>query len=175
MPIPIKNDPQLLGNCQNHMSVSDTRLQYATDPRHKIIRISLGARQTKATLTRKGNTSQILTAECTQVFAVPSLLLSATQHLLDHFLVIPSSIPRMALFEGIPMFLEYLAESPPVNSPYLLPPCSRSTYLSTMSRLISLRKNAKSYTLEICKNKHISYCRSALTYDIFPIVSKPQS
>ena len=55
----------------------------------------------------------------------------------------------MAFFEEIPMVHEYLAESPPVNAPQSSPPCSRSTCLSTMSRLISLRKNANSYTIKL--------------------------
>ncbi len=121
MPISIEDNPLLLRNRQDHMTVSHSRLQYTADLRHKIIRVSFATRQTKATLTGKGNPPHILPATGAQVFAVSSRFLSTTQHLLHHLFVIPSSIRRMALFELDPMFLEYLTEDVPINRFYPLP------------------------------------------------------
>jgi hypothetical protein len=103
------------------MPVFHSRLQYTTDLRHKIIRVSFGTRQTKATLTGKGNPTHILPATRAQVFAVSSFFLSTPRHLLHHLFVVPSSIPLMALFELVPMILEYLTEGVPINLFYPLP------------------------------------------------------
>jgi hypothetical protein len=128
------------------MSVLHTRLQYTTHLRHKVICVTLGAGQAKATLARKGNPPHILPATRAQEFSVPSLFLAAPQHLLHHLLAVLASIPRMALFELVPMILEYLTKGVPINS---CSPCCRSTSLSTMTTLISFRKNANSYTIKI--------------------------
>jgi hypothetical protein len=105
------------------MSVFHPGLQYITDLHHKIIRVSFGTRQTKATLTGEGNPPHILPATRAQIFAVSSLLLSTPQHLLHHLFVIPSSIRLMALFELVPMILEYLTKGDPINplDSFLLP------------------------------------------------------
>jgi hypothetical protein len=105
------------------MSVFHPGLQYITDLHHKIIRVSFGTRQTKAALTGEGNPPHILPATRAQIFAVSSLLLSTPQHLLHHLFVIPSSIRLMALFELVPMILEYLTKGDPINplDSFLLP------------------------------------------------------
>jgi hypothetical protein len=121
MPIPIKDNPLLFRNRQNHMAVSHSWLQYTADLRHKIIRVSFGTRQTKATLAGKGNPPHILPATRAQVFAVSSRFLSTPQHLLHHLFVIPSSIRLMVHFELVPMILEYLTEGVPINRFYPLP------------------------------------------------------
>ena len=81
MSIPIKNEPQLLGNCQNHMSVSDTRLQYATDPRHKIIRVPLEPDKQK----------RLLHVKATRLRSLP-------QNVHRYSLYPPSSFPQPSIF-----------------------------------------------------------------------------
>ena len=102
------------------MPVLHPGLQYTTNLRHKIIRVSFRARQTKATLTRKGYPPHILSTTRAQVLTVSALFSPTPQHLLHHLLVVLSSIRLVALFELIPVIFEYLTEGIPIDCFYPL-------------------------------------------------------
>jgi hypothetical protein len=103
------------------MPISQPWLQNPADLSHKIIRVHLGAGEAKATLAGESYPSQILPAFHTQVFTIPALLSSASQHFLHHLIVIPRIIQRMATFELIPVVLKYLTKGVPINCLHLSP------------------------------------------------------